>query len=169
MNPEPVNGHVNTTRHQHQHPIPKSIIKATINGYLLRCKIHLVAHDNTHIGSLLIRARESPSLPALPLTLSTTAASNNEMALYWADKALTLAAEHGYARGVAKTHYYRGHCFRQRGAWRDAHWAYVRAASFHYFAGDKTEEGLNHLTELCARLAAETEAETRHQRIKRSI
>jgi len=112
-------------------------IDPTINRYLLRCKILLANND--------IRA---PMPADFPLTGTTT---NNHVAMWWADKALELAAVHRNPAGAARAHLFRGHCFRQRRAWPDAYRCYVRAASVRTFSADKSDDGLEKITALCRR------------------
>lgn len=47
---------------------------------------------------------------------------------------------------------FRGHAYRAMGLWDLAYDAYVRAASHPGFAGDRSEEGLECLTRLCAEM-----------------
>lgn len=119
---------------------PKDNIEPTTNRYLLRCKILLANHD--------IRV---PMPADFPLTGTT---NNNHVAMWWADKALELAAVHRSPAAIAKAHLFRGHCFRQRRAWSDAYRCYVQAASLRTFAADKSEGGLEELTALCRRKMA---------------
>ncbi|KAL1872455.1 hypothetical protein VTK73DRAFT_1492 [Phialemonium thermophilum] len=63
----------------------------------------------------------------------------------------------------AKAQLFRGHCLRRLGRWRAAHAAYVAAAIFPPFAADHGPEGLETLTQDCARKAL-TAAEDIKQR-----
>lgn len=53
---------------------------------------------------------------------------------------------------MAKAQLFRGHAYRAMGLWDLAGAAYVRAASHPDFAADRSEEGLEGLTRLCAEM-----------------
>ncbi|OIW28974.1 hypothetical protein CONLIGDRAFT_704257 [Coniochaeta ligniaria NRRL 30616] len=129
------------------HPPPHSrrtvaLLTGTGNRVLLQAACYLAVYHG-----------EDPPPTGCPISLQDPLHPLLQ-ALRKAEEAYHFALEWKRFELMAKAQLFRGHAYRAMGMWDLAYEAYLRAASYPMFAADKSEEGLEALTRLCAEMGA---------------